>query len=286
MCRMVGMVGRARSDENDDGGGAPPPFPSFEHLVSAPHSLRIQSEKGIVPPTDPPGHADSWGIGWFDRARQVSLLRQTGSAADSPYFVFAAEGAARGNSAADILIGHLRKASCGAVTSENAHPFRMDYAGTMLLAHNGTIRAPLLETLRADLADTDYPEKSADSDTIVLAAWLAHRIARNASTDFGTSLAGALSELLARGADDPEASYSAINLLIAHPTGLFALRQFSKNGHYYTLFARPGGSDEGAAWIVASEATDVSDTWTGLEHGHLYQFTSDGDARVVRLLAA
>jgi predicted glutamine amidotransferase len=99
--------------------------------VGARHSLRTQSTVGRVPDGEPAGHADSWGIGWFDDAGRVSLLRQTGWAEESAFYVFAAEAAARPANAfsgpAAVLLGHLRKASRGAVTSENAHPVRFDF---------------------------------------------------------------------------------------------------------------------------------------------------------------
>ncbi|MES2459095.1 MAG: class II glutamine amidotransferase, partial [Armatimonadota bacterium] len=144
-------------------------LPSWEHLVHAPNALRVQAETGRVPLGASAGHDDSWGVGWFDDAGQVSLLRQTGSAADSAFFVFASEAAARtqaGSGPARALIGHLRKASCGVVTSDNAHPIRADYRPgsgddewrestgsyeSLLVAHNGTLRKPLLDILRGEL---------------------------------------------------------------------------------------------------------------------------------------
>ena len=156
VCRLLGLAAPPGSDPAG-------PLPSWEHLVGAPYSLLRQASSGAVPPGAEPGHEDSWGIGWFDREGRVSLLRQTGSAARSAYYVFASEAAARsaaGSGPASVLIGHLRKASVGGVTSENAHPIRIDpspgEAGeTLLLAHNGTLRPAFLETLRADLRDAD-----------------------------------------------------------------------------------------------------------------------------------
>lgn len=148
MCRMVGLIASGTREEAE--------LPAFWHLVSAQHSLRTQATAGRVPEGEPPGHTDSWGIGWFDAAGQVSLMRQTGWVEDSPSFIFAAETATRRTTLsgpAQVLIGHLRKASVGAVTSDNAHPMRADYRGaksdpddgyqTLLVAHNGTLHPPL-----------------------------------------------------------------------------------------------------------------------------------------------
>jgi glutamine amidotransferase len=258
-----------------------------------------------VPDGEPAGHADSWGIGWFDDAGRVSLLRQTGWAEESAFYVFAAEAAARPANAlsgpAAVLLGHLRKASRGAVTSENAHPVRFDFPrrpgddrpgwDTLLVAHNGTVRDPLLSTLRADLREEKIAEAEADSDTVVLAAWLARRVAKNATdaADLFDALVAALRELLARvpGVVSPgpaREAYSALNLLVAHGSGdLFALRQFSHDGDYYTLFSRPGRPGEGASFLVASEPTDDESGWEPVPPGELVCFASDKTTRTARV---
>ena len=253
-----------------------PALPSWEHLVGASNSLLKQSESGKVPPGDEPGHNDSWGIGWFDGAGRISLLRQTGSAAHSAYFVFASETASRsaaGSGPAHILVGHLRKASVGAVTSENAHPIRIDPAlgeegDPLLLAHNGTLRGPLLKSLRADLREVDRGEAVSDNDTVVLAAWLWVRTA--SAEDRGAALADSLRELIGRSDGD---DYTAINLLAAFPGELWALRCFRKNPDYYTLWRRPLG-EETDGWLVASERTDDAPGWTLLEPGILTELTA------------
>lgn len=304
MCRMVGLV--ASPPPNDVSAAPPDPshgsaalLPSWTHLVGARHSLRTQSTVGRVPDGEPAGHADSWGIGWFDAAGQVSLLRQTGWAEESAFYVFAVETAARPANAlsgpATVLLGHLRKASRGAVTSENAHPVRFDFPrrasdnrpgwDTLLVAHNGTLRDPLLSTLRADLIADEVEEARADSDTVILAAWLARRVAKNAAGDLFDALAGALRELLARVpnvAGVARDAYSALNLLIAHGGGdLFALRQFSHDADYYTLFSRPGRPGEGASFVVASEPTDDEPGWEPIPPGELVRFASDKTTRTI-----
>ena len=78
MCRLLGMI--RTGDAN---------LPAWKQMVGAPNALRLQAETGCVPPGSEPGHTDSWGVGWFDDQGDVSLIRNTGSAADSAYFVFA-----------------------------------------------------------------------------------------------------------------------------------------------------------------------------------------------------
>jgi predicted glutamine amidotransferase len=244
---------------------------AWEHLVGAPHSLRRQSMVGLVPEGDEPGHHDSWGVGWFDRDGQVSLLREIGSASESAFFVFASEAAQR--QGATHILGHLRKASVGAVVSENAHPIRIDpgpgqSGDPLLLAHNGTLKPVLLDTLRADLEESERGEARSDNDTVVLAAWLWERLHAEAASEPGEALARALAELIGRGESDPLSAYTGINLLIGLPGGLlFAFRWFSKAPEYYTLWRRPL---ESGGWLVASERTDSAATWEALVPGRLY----------------
>lgn len=317
MCRMVGMVSTSKVvTESGAAGVAPLPplsgeetvnrktfattpgtLPSWQHLVGAPNSLRVQAETGAVPENSESGHDDSWGIGWFDGDKQVSLLRQTGSAAQSAFYVFAAEGAARGGAgsgAAQTLIGHLRKASCGVVNSENSHPVRVDYRtqenggggyNTLMVAHNGTIRAPLFATLQADVAQAGRAEARSDSDTVMLAGWLASRFTDADTDDAFTILEQSLRELFVRAAQvegGDTRAYSGVNLLIAHPDGLYALRQFSSEGNYYTLYVRPlqQAEDGTDGWIVASEKTDVHPSWELLTPGVVTLFPANTDRPV------
>lgn len=262
--------------------GPPSPagLPSFRHLVGAPHALRVQADQGQVLPGNTPGHRDSWGIGWFDDAGRVSLVRQTGSAIDSAYYIFGAEAAARasaGSNPARILIGHLRKAVSGAVTSDNAHPIRVDteHAGPFLLAHNGHVREPLLESLRRDLdAAGDRGGARADCDTVVLAHWLAAQLDPDADH---RGLAPALQDLLRRAEalENPYEAYTGLNLLAALPDGLAVLRHFSRYGDYYTLWHRD--DDDGNA-LIASERTDDSPQWGLLTPGVLSFFGTDRSA--------
>jgi predicted glutamine amidotransferase len=263
VCRLLGMVGGL--PEN-----SPVGLPSWQHCVGAPHSLRHQASVGKVPPDNPPGHEDSWGVGWFDAQGQISLLRQVGSASMSAYFVFASETASK---SACVFLGHLRKASCGAVTSDNAHPVRVDplegeSGDSLLVIHNGTLKGELLHWVRREAAAAGRSEAHSDSDTVALAGWIAAHVGDVAPQERLHKLAGALRRLLVQAGleGDPTRSYTAINLLIAAPEGLYALRQFSKNPDYYTLAARPLAE---GGWVLASEPTDEELGWEALTPGEL-----------------
>ncbi|MFM7320569.1 MAG: class II glutamine amidotransferase [Armatimonadota bacterium] len=265
MCRLVGIAGPA-----------PAPLPSHDHLVTAPHALRVQADLGRVLPGGEPGHRDSWGIGWIDAEGRPSVLRQVGSAMESPSFVFGAETASRGSAAsgpARVLIGHLRKAVAGEITTGNAHPFSVETAaGPLLFAHNGHVRESLLKSVRADLAaQGDHVGADADCDSQVLAHWIGGRI--DPFQD-GAGIPGALAELIdrARTLEEPHEAYTGMILLMALPAGLSVLRWYSRWPEYYTLHHRRDGDCD----IVASEPTDTSPDWTLLEAGVLHRFDRDG----------
>ena len=305
MCRLVGLIHTTETGRPVN--AAHPALPSWMHLVGAPNSLRRQAETGCVPAGTEPGHTDSWGIGWFDDRGDVSLIRQTGSAADSAFFVFAAETASRGNGTVsgmgETIIGHLRKASVGGVSSENAHPVRADYHPahgghanrpyeTLLVAHNGTLRKPFLDVLRQQVLDAGREEGRADSDTVLLTGYLAHRLATDRG-DTLTVLSNALRELFDAAAfaaagvsgGDLTKMYTGVNLLLAHTTGLYALRQFSHSPDYYTLFVRlltPNEETDNSGatgYLVASEKTDDAPGWEPLTPGVLTHYAPDGTVR-------
>lgn len=278
MCRLLGMVGPPVAD----GAG----LPSWEHLVGAKHSLRVQARVGQTPPGDSAGHEDSWGIGWLDEQGRVSLLRETGSAMDSAFFVFAAETAQRaaaGSGPARVILGHLRKASCGAVTSENAHPVRVDpldgqSGDSLLVIHNGTLKGSMLHWARKASEEAGRSEAHSDSDTVVLAGWLAAKAVGASAETRLSALAEAIRALLEQAAleGDPTRSYTGMNLMVAAPEGLYTLRLFSKNPDYYTLLARPMQEREG--WIIASEQTDTAPGWELLTPGELVFYPAIGGA--------
>jgi len=105
MCRMFGMAARS-------------PISSHGWLIEGPRSLRALSNE----------HADGWGIAMHDGAWHIE--RGTSCAAASDRFTACARDEAR------LAIAHVRKATVGATTLANTHPFRH---GDFVLAHNGTI---------------------------------------------------------------------------------------------------------------------------------------------------
>lgn len=105
MCRMFGMAAES-------------PVSVSELLTDGPRSLRVLSNE----------HCDGWGIAMH--ARDWQIERGTSCAAISPRYAELAREPAR------LAIAHVRKATVGATSIANTHPFRR---GDYVLAHNGTI---------------------------------------------------------------------------------------------------------------------------------------------------
>ena len=77
---------------------------------------------------------DGWGIACYDR-QELTLAKKPEIAAASPAY-YQAAAAAEGQ----IIISHIRHASCGEIHERNCHPFVADQGGKRwTFAHNGHI---------------------------------------------------------------------------------------------------------------------------------------------------
>lgn len=154
MCRMSIVRSRA-------------PISPLDLLVSADHSLAKQSCRDRCGET----HGDGWGIGWYQAEGPV-VTREAAAASASPLFADVAR-----DIRSTIILGHVRNASVGKVSTENTHPFK---AGRWLFAHNGTITG--FEYLKERiLGETDPGAnlwRRGDTDSEHAFAWLISRLAR------------------------------------------------------------------------------------------------------------
>src|ERR1700704_1190016 len=107
MCRLFGCRSAA-------------PGVVAHELVHGANALRVQSRE----------HPDGWGLGWYV-GRVPQVVRSLSAAHGDDDFEEVGSFVT-----ASTIVAHIRKASVGAVSLENTHPFEW---GPWLFAHNGTI---------------------------------------------------------------------------------------------------------------------------------------------------
>lgn len=115
-------------------------------LVAAPNSLLAQSQRDLQGFE----HADGWGIVAY-QGGDVWLRRRAAAAHDGHQFREAATLVE-----ATTVLAHVRKATVGAVTLDNTHPF---VHGRFALVHNGTL--PYFADIRPHLLDAMTPAQRA-----------------------------------------------------------------------------------------------------------------------------
>jgi predicted glutamine amidotransferase len=128
MCRLFGCVSRE-------------PGPVTHELFHAANALRVQSKE----------HPDGWGLGWYENGSPRVVRSLTPAHGDAEFeklshFV-----------SAQTVLAHVRKASVGAISPENTHPFQR---GPWLFAHNGTL--PEWEAVREPLEALLHPSLRAE----------------------------------------------------------------------------------------------------------------------------
>src|SRR5688572_23977438 len=101
------------------------PARAAEDLAAAAHSLRKQSRR------DARGecHDSGWGIGHYSGGRPTLVRSPLPAFSDSQF-------PAAASVESEVILGHVRLASVGALTPENCHPFA---SGVWMFAHNGTL---------------------------------------------------------------------------------------------------------------------------------------------------
>ncbi len=196
-------------------------------------------------------HPHGWGIGWYHRGR-AHVRHEAHSAANSRDFPHVA-----GRIRTCVALAHVRKATCGAVSAANCHPFRQD---NWLFAHNGSVER---EPLWAKLADRHRTGIHGETDSEVLFHWLLQCVERE----------GSLSEGL-RHAVDGVGKYTGLNFVLTDGLSLYAYRDAAEHPAYYSLFylRRPNG-DSNAVFVCSERITD--EAWQEIPLGSLLAVSAD-----------
>jgi len=203
MCRMFGMV-------------ATDAVSPRELLHDAPRSLRALSLE----------HADGWGIALSREDWQIH--KSTASAARCASFSAIADTAAR------VVVAHVRKKTVGDLAIANTHPFRR---GNLVFAHNGTVAS--LATLTSQIAPGHLAAIEGDTDSERLFAFVLTHI--DAAGDVERGVVRAIRSLHALG------DIGSANFLLASDTRVYAYRQ---GRSLYTL------AREGVAMVASDRLTD------------------------------
>lgn len=102
--------------------------------------FRALAATGIVAGGLPPGHQDGWGVVAYRDGAPVFYSRVLGAADTDERFLSAVKLAE--DLSPDTVIAHLRKASQGSLSTENAQPF-LD--GNLAFCHNGSLSVSVRE---------------------------------------------------------------------------------------------------------------------------------------------
>lgn len=245
MCRMMGVVASEASGGLDAG------------LVAR---FRQQA-RGHVPPGDSPGHSDGWGIVHYERGRPTYAGRSTGDAATDPLYEQAVAELRKRRPHGPVL-AHVRKASAGALSVDNTHPF---VEGRWSFCHNGTVWgfAP-----------------QGESDSRALFASLLADITRHGDPE------GALRRLVE---EVSRLRYTSLTCLLSDGDTLWGLRKVGNvdeecrdgcHTEYYTL----GVARIGEQTVVTQEHEFLGiEHWRVVPDGHVVVIGPDGHARVEAL---
>jgi glutamine amidotransferase len=212
-------------------------------------------------------HPHGWGVGWYDRATP-SVKKEPLPAHESRAVTKAAT-----EVDSEIVIAHVRYATCGDLKPENCHPFCF---GNWLFAHNGGLhRGSLLE----QLDDGHRASLQGETDSEVLFHWLLQNIERE-----GNVLAGLRTSL------STLQDVTGLNFLLSDGKTLYAFRDAAERHNYYSLYflARDpldsqlerfqstevgtllhGKALRGEKAVLVCSERLTSEDWKPLEMGHL-----------------
>ena len=216
-------------------------------------------------------HADGWGIAYFE-GKGLRLFVDHQSAADSPMADFIRRYPLKSTN----IVAHVRKATIGEVSLENAHPFTRELWGRhWVFAHNGDLKdyfPPLHAQFR--------PVGSTDSERAF--CWLMQELAKaHADLPSVAELTLTLRELI------PQVRrYGSFNFLLSNGEALWAhcstnlhwlvrqhpFQQATLKDHDWTVdFAQLNQSGDRAAVVVTQPLTQDED-WIAFRPDELKVF--------------
>jgi len=242
--------------------------PVHHSLVAEQNSLRKQSLE----------HKDGWGIAYYADDSTPRVAHGLGPAHEDPEFERVS-----GLVSSHAVIAHVRLASVGKVSRENAHPFLFD---RWAFCHNGTVRefeqrhraafeAEIAPHLRAALRGETDSERCF---FIFLTRLETYGGLSNPSLD---AVARALAETmrLVKARTDTEEKPSSTNFLVSNGALMVATRR-NRTLHFSALPSKTAGAPPGDGetvrqFVVASEELSGERHWLPVPEEALIGVTAE-----------
>jgi predicted glutamine amidotransferase len=263
MCRLFGMSAAPHRDR------------ATFWLLDAEDGLAVQSHR----------EPDGTGLGAFSAHGVPIVSKQPIAAFEDAAFMREARALV-----SSTFVAHIRFASTGPVERTNTHPFEQR---GRLLAHNGVIGG--LDLLERELGD-DRALVAGDTDSERFFALVTRRIEQHGG-DVTAGLTAA-----ARFVAETLPLY-AVNVVLATPTGLWALRypethellylerdpgtnprRLDHAGQSGTIRVRSADAARHPTVVVASERMDEDPRWRALASGELLHVDEHLGVRVERII--
>jgi predicted glutamine amidotransferase len=238
---------------------------AYPEISLALSDFRKLAEYGKIPQGSKKGHPDGWGIVAYSEQQRIRFRKSHLSAAADPKFSQAARSLKGKN--ADIILGHLRKASVGGINKRNAQPFVWN---NFSFGHNGTV----FVGNRMDLKTRFSRSVKGTTDSEKLFAYMLQNLneKKNAKP---SSVTAALKKTIRNIRENFD--YTAMNFILSDGKYSWALREVNEKNEevkkkkmmdYYSLFIGKNKNYK----IVSSEKISLKKVkWKALKNHKLLQ---------------
>lgn len=219
MCRMLGI-------KNFD-------YKKHKNIIQ---NFFLLAEKGKVPPKNPKGHQDGWGIGWYENGVPKVLKSAKSVVEEKEKFLKQIKEIKETR----ILIIHFRKSAWKNTNSKkNSHPFKDDKT-KIIFAHNGTIKT--YQNLFKYINNKNL--SCLDSETYFWLLINNYKKINNLKDAFFETV----NEI------KTECDFLSLTCIFSDGKNLYCFRKFTKLPNYYTLYI----TKKDKSIIICSEKIDDS----------------------------
>jgi glutamine amidotransferase len=205
----------------------------------------VLAENGKVPPKNPKGHLDGWGIGWYE-GKTAKLYKSGNSVVEEKEKFFSILEEIKETK---ILIVHFRKSAWENTNSpKNSHPFKYK---NILFAHNGTIH-----NYKKILSQINHPRRVNMLDSEAFFYLIVSMNEENLKEKFKK----AVEEIKIK------CDYSSLTCVFSDGENLYAYRSFTKLKDYYTLYYTKTNN----SFFICSEPIGKDLNWKILKKEKLF----------------